>query len=141
MPAGLFATYYLIFTSIFQVQYSTDNISSILLTATMGLVIFLPAVLVLLTGRRVSYVGWMFVYLLALPVWLLILPLFAFWNFDDFSWGETRKVEGEKSNRNGHDEDDSLVTSLVPFRRWDEYEREWRQSLYPGHFSRQSTVL
>ena len=29
----------------------------------------LPAVLILFTTREISYVGWMFVYLLSLPIW------------------------------------------------------------------------
>jgi chitin synthase len=138
MPAGLLATYYLIFTAIFSVQYSTDNLTSIVLTATMGIVIFLPAILVLLTGKRFSYVGWMLIYLLALPIWQLVLPLYAFWNFDDFSWGETRKVAGVKESKSGHEDNDRYGSHQVPLRRWDEYEREWRQSLYPGRRSSQT---
>jgi hypothetical protein len=31
-----------------------------------------------------------------------VLPLYAFWNMDDFSWGETRKVQGEtKDEKHG----------------------------------------
>lgn len=33
---------------------------------------------------------------MALPVWNLILPIYSFWHFDDFSWGETRKIDGEQ---------------------------------------------
>ena len=47
-------------------------------------------ILILITTRKVVYVAWMLIYLLALPVWNLILPVYAFWHFDDFSWGETR---------------------------------------------------
>lgn len=60
------------------------------------LVLFLPGVLVLMTTKKPVYVLWMFVYLLALPIWNLFLPVYAFWHFDDFSWGDTRIVEGEK---------------------------------------------
>lgn len=35
------------------------------------------------------------VYILALPIWNFILPIYSFWHFDDFSWGETRKVNGD----------------------------------------------
>ncbi len=128
MPAGLLATYYMVFAAIFMVQYSTDNVTTIILTAVMGIVIFLPAFLVILTGRRLSYIGWMFIYLLALPVWQIVLPVYAFWNFDDFSWGETRKVTGEEDGRSSHD-DDGFMSSTVPLKRWDEYEKEKRQYL------------
>jgi anti-sigma28 factor (negative regulator of flagellin synthesis) len=31
-------------------------------------------------------------YLVAIPIFSLYLPVYAFWNFDDFSWGNTRVV-------------------------------------------------
>jgi chitin synthase len=52
----------------------------------LGLILGLPAVLIVLTAKRWSYVGWMLIYLLSLIVWNFILPIYAFWNFDDFSW-------------------------------------------------------
>lgn len=52
----------------------------------LALILGLPAILIVLTAKRWSYVGWMFIYLLSLLVWNLILPMYAFWNFDDFSW-------------------------------------------------------
>jgi hypothetical protein len=58
-------------------------------------------------------------------VWQLILPLWAFWHFDDFSWGDTRKVQGDK----GEEEGKVLDASTVPLRRWEDYERAWRKSL------------
>jgi chitin synthase len=57
-----------------------------MLVAVLGL----PAVLIVITTRKVVYVFWMLIYLLALPIWNFVLPLYAFWHFDDFSWGETR---------------------------------------------------
>ena len=127
LPAGLLATYVLIFSAIFQVQYSADNLTGIIMTVTMGIVIFLPAFLVILTGKKIKYIGWMMIYLLSLPVWQVILPLYSFWNFDDFSWGETRKVEGEEVDKSGHAEDGGLLTSTVPMKRWEEFEKERRQ--------------
>jgi chitin synthase len=132
MPAGLTVTYILIFSAIFEVQYTSDNVTAIILTAMMAIVIFLPAFLVLLTGRRYNYIGWMFVYLLVLPIWQVVLPLYAFWNMDDFSWGETRKVSGEKESKSGHGDDHaSEMVNQIPFRRWDEYEKDWRASIAP----------
>lgn len=126
MPAGLLATYYMILNAIFAVQYTTDNITAIILVSVMGLVLFLPAFLVLLTGSRLSYIGWMGIYLLALPIWQFVLPLYAFWHFDDFSWGDTRKVVGDVKG-DIHADDYEYMSSIVPFKRWDEYEREKRQ--------------
>lgn len=128
LPASLLATYYLLFTAIFKVQYNTDSLTTIILTATMVLVMFLPGFLVLMSGRKISYLGWMMLYFLSLPIWQIVLPLYSFWNFDDFSWGETRKVEGETVDKgHGTSEETTLLTSSVPLKRWDEYERERRQ--------------
>lgn len=63
-----------------------EAIPLMLLIAVLGL----PAILILITTRKVVYVFWMMIYLVALPVWNFILPVYAFWHFDDFSWGETR---------------------------------------------------
>jgi hypothetical protein len=27
---------------------------------------------------------------------MLVFPLYSFWHFDDFRWGETRKLDGEE---------------------------------------------
>ena len=63
-----------------------EAIPLMLLIAVLGL----PAVLILITTGKVVYVFWMLIYLLALPIWNFVLPIYAFWHFDDFSWGETR---------------------------------------------------
>lgn len=66
---------------------------------------------------------WMIVYLFALPIWNFVLPVYAFWHFDDFSWGETRKVEGE--TKDDHSKKDGVFDpSKVPLKRWEDYERK-----------------
>lgn len=47
----------------------------LLLFAILGL----PAFLILLQAKRVVYVYWMMLYLLALPIWNFVLPAYAFW--------------------------------------------------------------
>lgn len=46
---------------------------------------------------------------------------------DDFSWGETRKVEGDgrKKGDGGHASDDGTQIDLdaIPLRRWEDWER------------------
>jgi chitin synthase len=90
LPGGLLITYYLIFSTlknaIFNPEiYSGPEKTQLFVTLTMIFVIFMPAILVLLTSSRRSYIGWMFIYLAALPVWQFMLPIYAFWHFDDFS--------------------------------------------------------
>ncbi|KAJ3160394.1 Chitin synthase, class 3 [Geranomyces michiganensis] len=65
----------------------------------LGAILALPALLILLTIRQPVYIMWFFIYLVALPIWQFILPLYAFWHFDDFTWGETRVVSGEEGKK------------------------------------------
>ncbi|KAI8982626.1 chitin synthase-domain-containing protein [Pilobolus umbonatus] len=86
-------------------------------------VLFSPALLILITTRKWVYLAWMIVYMLALPIWNFVLPVYAFWHFDDFSWGETRKVEGE--TKDDHSKKDGVFDpSKVPLKRWEDYERK-----------------
>jgi len=91
----------------------------------LGLILGLPAILIVITARRWSYVGWMFIYLLSLIVWNFILPIYAFWNFDDFSWGDTRRIEGE--GKGGHQEEGEFDSSQIVMKRWAEFERDRRR--------------
>lgn len=59
----------------------------------LGAILGLPAVLIMLTTFELQYWYWLFIYILALPIWNFFLPVYAYWRFDDFSWGDTRKVE------------------------------------------------
>jgi len=87
----------------------------------------LPGLLIVLTSRKIAYVGWMFVYLLSLPVWNFVLPAYAFWHFDDFSWGQTRVTQGETVGDTDHgDKRGEFDSSAIVMKRWVEFERERR---------------
>nr|CAA08762.1 chitin synthase [Diversispora versiformis] len=109
LPAAIAFTFYL------PVPY----IPLILLAMILGL----PAVLIVLTAHRWSYVMWMIIYLISLPVWNLILPAYAFWKFDDFSWGDTRKVEGELKAAAAHEEEGLFDSSMIVMKRWGDFEK------------------
>ncbi|KAI0717225.1 chitin synthase-domain-containing protein [Cerioporus squamosus] len=120
LPIAISLTYLLIVGMALSPPHNFEEaIPLVLLIAVLGL----PAILILITTRKVVYIFWMLIYLLALPVWNFVLPVYAFWHFDDFSWGETRKVEGEaKGEAHG---DGAAVTGArnVPMRRWEDWER------------------
>ncbi len=92
----------------------------------LGLILGLPAVLIVVTAHSWSYVVWMFIYLLSLPVWNFILPTYAFWKFDDFSWGDTRKTAGEKTKKAGIEYEGEFDSSKITMKRWAEFERDRR---------------
>ncbi|KAJ3413825.1 Chitin synthase, class 3 [Chytridiales sp. JEL 0842] len=88
----------------------------------LAIILGLPAVLILVTANEIIYIFWMGVYILSLPIWNLVLPLYAFWHFDDFSWGQTRKTEGEEEEGEGHGKGEGEFDSRgIRMRRW----REW----------------
>ncbi|CAO3623659.1 unnamed protein product [Cunninghamella blakesleeana] len=125
LPAAItFTIYLLVLTFLGQPSY----ISLILL----GLILGLPAILILMTSRKLVYVTWMFIYLISLPIWNFVLPTYAFWHFDDFTWGETRKVQGEKKNNEkgggGHhgEKYGTFDSSKIVMKKWCEFEKDRR---------------
>ncbi|GAB1521517.1 Chitin synthase, class 1 [Rhizoctonia solani] len=118
LPIAIILTYVLIVTLALDPPNTFEKAIPLILLCT---VIGLPAFLILITTRKVVYVFWMGIYLLALPIWNLVLPVYAYWHFDDFSWGETRKVEGEGKDT-GHGDGGGVATQ-VPLRRWEDWER------------------
>lgn len=73
---------------------SIPIISLILIAAVYGL-----QALVFILRRKWDMVGWMVFYLLAIPIFSFMLPLYSFWRMDDFSWGATRVVLGESGKK------------------------------------------
>jgi len=88
LPAAIVFTGILIVTAIIS---EPAWIPLIMLGALLGL----PAVLIMLTTFQIQYCFWLIIYIFALPIWNFFLPVYAFWHFDDFSWGDTRKVDGQ----------------------------------------------
>jgi chitin synthase len=87
--------------------------------------------LIVITTRKIAYVGWMVIYLLSLPIWNSILPAYAYWHFDDFSWGQTRMVSGDKGGNHG-DKEGELDSTNIVMKCWAEFERErrWKHGAY-----------
>ncbi|KAK7695219.1 hypothetical protein QCA50_002409 [Cerrena zonata] len=121
LPAAISFTLYLIIISIIP-GGSDTTIPLILLAIVLGL----PGFLIVITSRKIAYVGWMLVYLLSLPIWNGILPAYSFWHFDDFSWGQTRQVDGDKAEGNHGDKEGEFDSSHIVMKRWAEFERERR---------------
>mmetsp|Transcript_3450 Transcript_3450/g.5301 ORF Transcript_3450/g.5301 Transcript_3450/m.5301 type:complete len:993 (+) Transcript_3450:371-3349(+) len=56
--------------------------------------------LIFLMRSRLDYLLWFVIYLLlGIPVFYVILPIYSFWNMDDFSWGTTRQVTPDKQQK------------------------------------------
>ena len=121
LPVAISLTYTLIVLSI--VNPPKDFATAIPITMLIA-VLVLPGVVITMAQFKYSFVGWLFIYLIFLPVWNLILPAYSFWHFDDFSWGETRKVMGEIKGESAATVDEEIHDSLkaVPQRQWEDWE-------------------
>ncbi|WWC68915.1 uncharacterized protein I206_102851 [Kwoniella pini CBS 10737] len=127
LPAAISFTLYIIIIAIIPESVThmpRPTVSLILLAFILGL----PGVLIVITSRKVAYVGWMLMYLVSLPIWNLVLPAYSYWHMDDFSWGETRKVVGETKEASHGDKEGTFDSSHIVMKRWVEFERErrWR---------------
>ncbi|GMM58018.1 hypothetical protein DAKH74_046340 [Maudiozyma humilis] len=120
LPLAICFTLYVIGVAIFSPVMPTMTL--ILLAIILGL----PGVLVLAIVSSFTYIGWLIVYLLALPLWNLVLPLYAFWKFDDFSWGDTRKVAGDNGGHEHDADNQNFEHSMIKM-------MTWRQFKYSGY--------
>jgi chitin synthase len=69
---------------------------SLLLLVLYGLLIGVQLVVFIVRSRYDFLFWFIFFTIVGVPVFYFILPLYAFWHMDDFSWGETRKVAAMK---------------------------------------------
>jgi len=74
--------------------------------------------------RKWEMIGWMIIYILAMPVFSMGLPLYSFWHMDDFSWGNTRVVTGEKGRQVVVSDEGKFDPASIPKKKWEEYQAE-----------------
>eukprot|EP00834_Sanchytrium_tribonematis_P005977 NODE_403_length_8041_cov_0.563712.p1 type:complete len:538 gc:universal NODE_403_length_8041_cov_0.563712:2-1615(+) len=89
-------------------------ISLVLLGAIYGL-----QALIFIIKREWQHLGWMIVYILAIPIFSFFLPLYSFWHFDDFTWGSTRIVVGEGGKKQIYTQDvEKFNLDDIPHKRF-----------------------
>lgn len=91
----------------------------VLLAAIYGL-----QAIIFILRRKWEMIGWMIIYILAMPVFSFGLPLYSFWHMDDFSWGNTRIVTGEKGRQVVISDEGKFDPESIPHKRWEEYQAE-----------------
>ncbi|KAK2737682.1 hypothetical protein FQN57_007430 [Myotisia sp. PD_48] len=78
--------------------------------------------IIFIIKRQWQHIGWMIIYLIAFPVYSFVLPIYSFWNQDNFTWGNTRIVIGEKGDKKVIAVDDEgFDPKSIPLQRWDNY--------------------
>ncbi|KAH6903325.1 chitin synthase 8 [Coprinopsis sp. MPI-PUGE-AT-0042] len=80
--------------------------------------------LVFILRRKWDMIGWMLFYILAIPVFSFMLPLYSFWRMDDFSWGQTRLVLGESGKKVIVHDEGKFDPRVIPLKSWSDYENE-----------------
>ncbi|KAI1409336.1 glycosyltransferase family 2 protein [Hypoxylon sp. FL1857] len=119
------------------VLVSTSN-SVIPLTAfiMLGAIYGLQAIIFILR-RKWEMIGWMLMYIVAVPVFSFGLPLYAFWHMDDFNWGNTRVVAGEKGKKIVVTDEGKFDPASIPRKKWEEYQAElWEAQTSRGDDAR-----
>ncbi|KAI8377815.1 chitin synthase-domain-containing protein [Radiomyces spectabilis] len=118
LPAAIVMSIYLIVNT--AVSQNPQWQSLALLLAILGL----PGILIAITTFKIVYIGWMIIYICALPIWNFVLPIYSFWHFDDFSWGATRVVAGEKKDKGHDDAEGKFDSSRLVMKKWEDWEAE-----------------
>ncbi|KAJ3328082.1 hypothetical protein HDU76_010617 [Blyttiomyces sp. JEL0837] len=119
-PSAIIYIAFLIVSSVLDQSLGIPLISLIMIAAIYG-----GQVLIFMFKGEFQHIGWMLLYILAIPVYSFYLPIYAFWHFDDFSWGNTRMVVDD-TGAILYDKLDEhqFDPSSIPKRCWQEYEQE-----------------
>lgn len=80
--------------------------------------------IIFILRRKWEMIGWMIIYVLAMPIFSFALPLYAFWCMDDFSWGNTRMVTGERGKQVIVSDEGKFDPDSIPRKKWEEYQAE-----------------
>jgi chitin synthase len=92
-------------------------VSLVMIAAVYGL-----QAIIFIIKRQWQHIGWMIIYIIAFPIYSFVLPVYSFWNQDNFSWGNTRIVIGEKGSKKIVAVEDDVFDPLsIPLQSWDDY--------------------
>ncbi|KAJ1959488.1 ATP-dependent RNA helicase, partial [Dipsacomyces acuminosporus] len=90
----------------------------------MVLTFVLQGFMILITTQRISYLYWMLIYILAIPLWNFAMPIYSFWRFDDFSWGKTRMAGRDDARADFITDDERQALEPIPLKRWKDWIRD-----------------
>ncbi|KAF7335174.1 Glycosyltransferase family 2 protein [Mycena sanguinolenta] len=107
---------------IYLVAGEHDHIQTISLV--MIIAVYAIQMFVFILRRKWDMIGWMFFYILAIPVFSFYLPFYSFWRMDDFSWGQTRVVLGESGKKVIVHDEGKFDPRVIPLKSWNDYENE-----------------
>ncbi|KAF9161173.1 hypothetical protein DFQ26_004795 [Actinomortierella ambigua] len=118
------------FVYLIVVVATTDSPLPVVALIMLAAVYGLQALIFILKGAW-QHIGWMIIYILAMPFFAVFLPLYSFWHFDDFSWGNTRQVvdaNGRKIVVNAEAQT-RFDPKSIPLKSLEVFEAEQREKL------------
>ncbi|KAI9496030.1 chitin synthase-domain-containing protein [Zychaea mexicana] len=120
MPAVVLYLTYLIYRLVSDAD-QVPLISILLLCGVYGL-----QALIFIIRRKWEHIGWMIIYILAIPLFSFFVPIYSFWHFDDFSWGNTRVVidQGNGQKKAVPVDEGHFDPRSIPMKKWSEHEQE-----------------
>ncbi|KAJ1546396.1 hypothetical protein HK405_007124 [Cladochytrium tenue] len=71
----------------------------------------------------------MIVYLCGILFYAVFIPLYSFWHFDDFSWGNTRLVVEDGQKKEVEAEPEPFNPADIPVKKWSDFEIERQEKL------------
>ena len=108
---------YMLFLSIKALENNfSAKISLVMVCSVYGL-----QTLIFLIKKQWHHVGWMCLYILAMPIFGFFIPIYSFWHFDDFSWGSTRRLKDQEKNQPNQEEILDKFPDPLILKTWDEY--------------------
>ncbi|KAI8985921.1 chitin synthase-domain-containing protein [Pilobolus umbonatus] len=100
----------------------------------------LQSLIFLLRGQW-QHIGWMIIYIFAIPIFSFFIPVYAFWHFDDFSWGNTRVVVGGEKKQIILVDDEKFDEKMIPLKKWAQHEQElWETKTLRSDFTKSVSV-
>ncbi|KAI8615115.1 chitin synthase-domain-containing protein [Chytriomyces sp. MP71] len=118
-PSALMYFGFLIYSAVSDTSQGVPLFSLIMIASIYG-----AQMVIFMMKGEFQHLGWMIIYLLAIPVYSFYLPIYAFWHFDDFSWGNTRVVVDATGGRVYEREEEVFDPSLIPVKKWSDREQE-----------------
>lgn len=119
-----------------------------LISVVMIAVVYGLQALVFLLRKQWQHIAWMLIYVAAYPIHSFLLPIYSFWNMDNFTWGNTRVVVGEKKGKQivAVEEENIDLAAAIPMETWSAYatrsglEGADRQIVFDDYYGRISNV-
>jgi chitin synthase len=119
---------------LYEARNQIPYITIITLCCTYGLQI----ILFIMNGRW-EYIAWFILSIFALPVFSFWIPVYSYWHFDDFSWGNTRVVVGDTGKKVAVGDEGKFDPKSIPLMSWSQYEKMMLSDHYSDGFSQGST--